>query len=289
MGTSNSQSDGKIGRYADIMLDQWFKRSFKEYGNAKRLMQLFLEALIPERKIASLEYTSEESTNQNPGAKSIRVDVECVDDKGHRFVVEVQRAEQESFYDRAVFNSTFAVQRQLLRGTTIYKFNPVYFIGITRFPLHPDTDQYLYRYSIREEHANRVMTKDLSYTFLDVSKCKDHKGASFVEKIGYALEHMSSFDERPSGFAGEFFDLLFNSADIANFALEDKIKYINDMTTERDIKNQIAFAEEKGIEKGREEGRAKLLAAATHLKAKGIPLDVISDATGLSLEQLEAL
>ena len=110
-----------------------------------------------------------------------------------------------------------------------------------------------------------------------------------------------SFEKRPSGFAGEFFDLLFNSADIANFALEDKIKYINDMTTERDIKNQIAFAEKKGIEKGREEGRekgreegreegrAKLLAAATHLKAKGIPLDVISDATGLSLEQLEAL
>ena len=41
-----------IGRYADILLDRWFKRSFKEYGNAKRLMLLFLQALIPERKIA---------------------------------------------------------------------------------------------------------------------------------------------------------------------------------------------------------------------------------------------
>ena len=133
------------------------------------------------------------------------------------------------------------------------------------------------------------MTKDLSYTFLDVSKCRDRKGASFVEKIGYALDHMASFDERPSGFAGEFFDLLFKSADIANFALEDKIKYINDMTTERDIKNQIAFAEKKGREEGREEGRIKLLEVATKFKAMGIPLDTIAEATGLSLEELEAL
>lgn len=38
------------------------------------------------------------------------------------------------------------------------------------------------------------------------------------------------------------FDLLFSSADLQNFAPEDKVKYVNDMTTERDIRNQIAFA-----------------------------------------------
>lgn len=80
--------------------------------------------------------------------------------------------------------------------------------------------------------------------------------------------------------------MLFKSADIANFALEDKIKYLNDMTTERDIKNQIAFAEEKGIEKGKQEERLEI---AVKLKAQGIPLDTIAEATGLSLEQLKAL
>ena len=102
--------------YADLLLDTAFKRSFKEYGNAKRLMLLFLQALIPERKIASIEYTPEESTNQNPDGKSIRVDVECVDENGQRFVVEVQRARQENFFDRAVFNSSFSIQRQMREG-----------------------------------------------------------------------------------------------------------------------------------------------------------------------------
>ena len=74
---------------------------------------------------------------------------------------------------------------------------------------------------------------------------------------------------------GEFFDLLFNSADLSKFAKEDKIKYENNMTTERDIRNQIAYArhegkmegEAKGREEGREEGRVEAcLAVARKLK-----------------------
>ena len=83
--------------------------------------------------------------------------------------------------------------------------------------------------------------------------------------------------------------MLFKSADIANFALEDKIKYLNDMTTERDIHNQIEYARNEGVEKGREEGRKKLIEVAANLKAKGFPLEAIAEATGLPIEQLEAL
>ena len=50
---------------------------------------------------------------------------------------------------------------------------------------------------------------------------------------------------------------LFPSADLHNFAPEDKVKYVNDMTTERDIRNQIAFAQDKGFELGKAECRAE--------------------------------
>ena len=48
---------------------------------------------------------------------------------------------------------------------------------------------------------------------------------------------------------------LFESAEIATFTPEERIKYKNDMTTERDRYNQLVFAEAKGREQGREEGR----------------------------------
>ena len=285
MGTSN-QIGGEEIRYADILLDDWFKRSFKEYGNAKRLMQLFLEALIPERKIASLEYTSEESTNQNPDKKSVRVDVECVDEKGERFVVEVQRAPQVDFFDRAIFNSTFSIQRQLPEGSKRYRFKPVYFIGITRFTLHPGDMRCLYQYSLTERTSGALMTNDLNYIFLEVSKCKDRPEASYIEKIGYALNNMGSFKRRPSGFAGEFFDLLFKSADFSTFAETERLKYLNSMTTERDIQNQIEYAHEEGLKEGAEQAGSLI---AAKLKAQGVPIKVISEATGLTEQQIQNL
>ena len=82
------------------------------------------------------------------------------------------------------------------------------------------------------------------------------------------------------------FDLLFSSADLHNFAQEDKIKYQNDMTTERDIQNQIDFAMDKGIEKGiaqgiekgREEERERNQRFIEALKREGVPEEVINKA-----------
>ena len=282
------------GRYADIMLDRWFKRSFKEYGNANRLLLLFLQALIPERRIASLTYTPEESTNQNQDGKSVRVDVECTDENGQRFVVEVQRSEQHDFFDRAVYNSTFAIQRQLREGAERFAFKPVYFIGIMRFSLHPDDKRFLYSYCLKERETGETMTDDLHYIFLEVEKCSSAPDASLVEKVGYALNHLPSLDGKPAGFDEEIFDLLFSSADLHNFAPEDKIKYLNDMTTERDIRNQIAFAKDKGFEEGRVEGREegetkKQLEIARDMLGDNLDIGFIAKYTKLSEEQIKAL
>ena len=290
-GYSNSEGPGV---FANILLDRWFKRSFKEYGDAKRLMLLFLQALIPEREITSIDYASEESTNQNPDGKSIRVDVECTDANGQRFVVEVQQSEQHFFYDRAVFNSTFAIQRQLLEGSDSNRFMPVYFIGIMRFSMHDESEQFLYKYSLVEDATGQKMTDDLHYIFLEVPKCKLTPESSLIEKVGWALYTLPMLKEKPEGLEGEIFDLLFSSANLSNFTPEDKIKYHNDMTTERDIRNQIAFARDKGLKEGREEGREKGAAQskkeiAKAMKAKQFDLAVIMELTGLSQEEVEAL
>ena len=90
--------------------------------------------------------------------------------------------------------------------------------------------------------------------------------------------------------AGLFFDLLFSSTEISKFAEKDKIEYLNDMTTERDLKNQISFAHDKGREEGRDEGREEeRLILTKKCKAKGLAVDVIIDLTGLSAEEIQML
>ena len=76
-----------------------------------------------------------------------------------------------------------------------------------------------------------------------------------MPEIASFLASILAHNRPPAGLEAELFRLLFESAEIATFTPQERIKYDFDMTTERDIKNQIAYAEEKGLEKGREEGR----------------------------------
>jgi len=62
------------------------------------------------------------------------------------------------------------------------------------------------------------------------------------------------------------------------------------MTTERDIRNQIRYAEKHGREEGREEGREQqALETARWMLKMGLERTMIAQATNLSEEQINAL
>ncbi len=62
------------------------------------------------------------------------------------------------------------------------------------------------------------------------------------------------------------------------------------MRTEIDIIAQKAWAREEGKAEGRKEGEAdKARSIAQNLRDMGLPLEQISKATGLSVEQIAAL
>ena len=82
------------------------------------------------------------------------------------------------------------------------------------------------------------------------------------------------------------FKLLFESAELSKFTAEEKVKYEQDMTTERDRRNQIAYAREEGRKEGAREERFRLAKA---LLANGVKMEVIVASTGLSEEEIGAL
>lgn len=90
----------------------------------------------------------------------------------------------------------------------------------------------------------------------------------------------------PDGLEGEIFDLLFKSADLSNFATNERTQYFEDMHSKEDIERMIAYAKEEGMEKGMEKGKA-LVAKA--MLEKGMDLETIVSVTGLSVEQIQSL
>ena len=95
---------------------------------------------------------------------------------------------------------------------------------------------------------------------------------------------MENLPGKPEGFEGELFRLLFESAEIATFTPQEKIRLENDMRTERDLRNQMAYARESGYEEGREEERARietyLRDIATKLRERGLSEDEIAGILG---------
>ena len=75
---------------------------------------------------------------------------------------------------------------------------------------------------------------------------------------------------------------MFDSAEFRNLAPKEQIKYRNDMTTARDIANQIDYARKEGMEKARIE-------TARNLLKTNLSLEDIAKATGMSLEEVSTL
>ena len=233
-------------RYANILLDYWFKRSF---GNesGKRLMILTLREILPEVDIEDITYGNKEHPNPFPDSHGVIFDIECTSSDGSRFIVEVQLARQGWFMERALFYSSFAIQEQVMRGKDSYEFMPVYFIGLMDFELHPaDDSRFVYRYNLLDVKTGELMTDRVGYTFLELPKVRTiSEQSTNLEKLCYALHNMTVLRSRPPEMAAEIFELLFDSAEIAKFTAEEKVKYEYDMTTERDIRNQIAYSREE--------------------------------------------
>ena len=285
-----------IGRYARIIMDDWFKRTFGTEPN-KGLLIMLLKELIPEHDIKDLTYVQQEHINPFPGKKDALIDVECVDTDGTRFIVEMQVARQRFFYERSLFYSTFGIQQQVEKSSSMdYGFPPVYFVGFMDFSLHEGSDRVLYRYSLRENETGEEMTGSLQFVFLELTNCRKAltPEATLLDNFCYALHNMEHLTDRPEELKEEIFKRLFKTAEIATFTPEERIKYENDMTTERDIQNYISYAREKGLEegmeKGREEGRAEGMAnAARNMLAEGFSIDLVVKCTGLSVEQVKEL
>ena len=260
----NPQEFPQVGRYARIILDRWFKRTFGTESR-KRLLQLLLTELIPEREITSLTYVTSEHINPYDDGHDGRIDVECTDADGTRFMVEMQVRPQSSFYDRAVLYSALGIQQQIEHGTTEYWLKPIYFIGLMDFSMHEGSDQVLWKYSLRSDFGDHseLMTDHLHYIFLELPNCKKAltSEATVLDNFCYALHNMESLPAQPKELKEEIFKILFESAEISTFTPTERIRYIEDMTTERDLKNQMAYAENKGKAEGRAEGLEQMAKA----------------------------
>ena len=90
------------------------------------------------------------------------------------------------------------------------------------------------------------------------------------------------------------FDRLFEEAEIARFTPQEQREYEASKKAYRDIKNSVDTAKREGIAEGMKQGMEKgmkqrSLEIARNLLSLGLPVDQITQATGLTEEEIKQL
>src|SRR6056297_2723318 len=109
-------------KYINPFTDYGFKRLFGEEPN-KDLLRDFLNELLREEQgeIVELTYLKDEQLGNTQLDRKAIFDLYCENERGEKFIVELQKAKQNFFKDRSVFYSTFPIQHQAKQGDWNYE------------------------------------------------------------------------------------------------------------------------------------------------------------------------
>ncbi len=292
-----------IGKYVNLLNDIGFKHVFGREAN-KYIIIAFLNEIIPDRHILDIEHLRNEQIPMRIESKKSVYDLYCTTDDGSKIIVELQNDPQKYFVDRAIYYGTFPIQAQVEKGDPEYKLCPIYVVSILNFTL-PELEgeeNVLSTFRLKEMNTGRELSNKYTFVFIELGKFNKllHQldKSNVLEGFYYCLKHMSKLQERPLELQQEIMARLFEAARVAALQPEEFEEYISTMVTERDIKNYVSYAHEKGkkegiaegIAIGKAEGEVKgIHKTAQKFKAKGISMELIMECTGLSAEEIESL
>jgi len=283
------------GKYLNPKADLTFKLVFGEH---KDLTMSFLNALLPlaeDAPITSIEYEMPEMVPEKDGGKNSIVDVRCIDARGRHFIVEMQMNWHEEFKKRIIMNTSKAVMKQVGTAEAFTKIQPVYSLNLLndeRF--QPDTDDFYHDYAILNvDHPERSLDY-LRFVFVELPKFKPR---NVMEKkmavlwLRFLTEINENTDEVPA-------ELLENEqirkalSIVEKSAMTEGQLYYYERFWDQ-VNRELVLAEANyadGLAEGEAKGiRKEKLENARKMKQLGIDAGTISQVTGLTTEEVDAL
>lgn len=286
-------TEGIRDRYVNPYTDFGFKLLFGTDMN-KELLISFLNSLLHGREvIKDVTYLNAEHLGTQEYDRKAVFDVYCENEQGEKFLVEMQKGEQQFFKDRSVFYSTFPIREQAKRGNWDYELKAVYTVGILNFVFDDKDDEYFHHeVKLMDIYTKEVFYDKLTFVYLEMPKFnkREDELVTMFDKWLFVLRNLASLLERPAALQERVFTRLFEAAEIAKFSKRELCEYEDSLKNFRDMYSVITTAEMKGEARGRAEGElAERQKNAQRMKQKGYPLTDISEITGLSLKVIEEL
>lgn len=276
-------------RYINPYTDFGFKKIFGEEVS-KPLLIDFLNSLLPaHHQIVQLNFKNTEQFGQNDYVRKAIYDVYCENEKGEKFIVELQKAKQVFFKDRMVYYSTFPIQEEAKKGASWnFELKAVYCIGILDFTFddyesEPERSEVIHTVQLKNQN-NKIFYDKLTFIYLEMPNFKkqEQELQTRLEQWLYFLKNLEDLQHIPHIFRDEVFLQAFETAELSKLTQEDWLHYERNLNTYRDYKNTVDTA----FDDGKIEGKIEI---ARKMKQFGESLEKIMAYTGLSQVEIESL
>ncbi len=275
-------------KYVNLFTDYGFKKLFGEEPN-KDLLLDFLNELLREEQgtITELSYLKNEQLGTSELNRKAIFDLYCTNERGEKFIVELQKTKQKFFKDRTLYYATFPIQEQAKKGSAWeFQLEKIYTIAILDFEFDEDKDypdKFRYDVKLTELETNEVFSDKLNFIYLEMPKFNKsiEELTTRFDKWLYVIKNLHRLDSVPDTLREGVFEKLFETAEIAKFTREQMISYEDSLKHYRDLKNSLDTAHdegfEKGIEKGIEKGKfEEKIEIAKKLLASDVPNAIIT-------------
>ena len=264
-------------KFINPFTDVGFKKIFGQEMTKDLLIDFLNDLLVDEKHIIDITFLDKEILPEYMGDRGVIYDIYCTTESR----------------ERALYYLSKTVARQGEKGAE-WKFDlkAVYGVFFMNFRLDNLPHKLRTDVVLTDRDTHEQFSDKLRFIFIELpafSKEEQECETDFERWI-YVLKNMETLKRLPFKARKSVFEKLEKIVDIASLSKEERMKYDESIKVYRDNLVTLEFAEQKGRAEGKEEGRAEgKEETARNLKKMGVSLEIISKATGLSIEKIEAL
>ena len=268
-------------KFVDATNDLAFKKIFGDANHTTILISLLNSILgfKGDDRISSVTIANPYQVPKIEAMKETILDINAENQRGEKFIVEMQKKDEHNFDKRSVYYTSKAYIAQLEKGNDYSALKKVYFVAFINFNMF-DSENYISRHLILNQETMEQDLDNFEFFFIELKKFdkKLEQLSSILEKWIFFIKNVSNLTLIPHEF--DSVDEFKEAFDIAN--------QVSWNQKELDIYEHIAFEEhaeryrmeaeyskgikqgiEQGIERGIEKMSSKVeLADAKALKAE---------------------
>jgi predicted transposase/invertase (TIGR01784 family) len=285
-------------RYLDPTNDLAFKRIFGTEKN-KDILIHFLNDILSRQEENKIRDVIFLNTTLHPTIvekKSSIIDVLCADEKGTRYIVEMQVGDVGGFAKRAQYYASQVYVNQVNKGESYFTLKEVIFLALVNFMMFPAKPYYKSEHIILDKRSLEHDLQDYSWVFVELKKFSKNieELETNEDRWLYFFKHTDEPEnmDKLTKNSEEAIKKAYEELAAYNWTNEELLNYEALEKVRRDILSRESLitsrAEEAGRLRGLREGEQEARRAIVKsMFARGKSIAEIIELTGLSRDDIE--